>query len=231
MIEPRRRSGRRQFLTGYTWPAPPPAIHSVTGFAFAGETPCSGKTQNITASIYVHHHFWAPYFYLKAQDDWEDAHHVPHAPAMQKWNLRDFARRDGSRRRANLDAVAGLDQPGFLGSRPKVGGERQSAGLRPITARSWSPITRAGSACSRRSTCSTPHTSLKRGRIRFRSGPCRWHCACNRAMAINISAIRATTRSGRSSTAAKPWSSSMARTAPVAPRSRTVRACSARSSR
>jgi 6-methylsalicylate decarboxylase len=35
--------------------------------------------------IDLHHHFWAPE-YLKAQDDWEDAHHVPHIPAMQNWS-------------------------------------------------------------------------------------------------------------------------------------------------
>ncbi|HUB96643.1 MAG TPA: hypothetical protein VL993_12045, partial [Stellaceae bacterium] len=35
--------------------------------------------------IDLHHHFWAPE-YLKAQDDWEDAHHVPHFPTMQQWS-------------------------------------------------------------------------------------------------------------------------------------------------
>jgi 6-methylsalicylate decarboxylase len=34
--------------------------------------------------IDMHHHFWAPE-YLKAQDDFEDRHHVPHYAAMQKW--------------------------------------------------------------------------------------------------------------------------------------------------
>jgi len=35
--------------------------------------------------IDLHHHFWAPE-YLKAQVDWEDAHHAPHVPAMMSWS-------------------------------------------------------------------------------------------------------------------------------------------------
>src|ERR1700749_4867401 len=72
-------ASRRQFLTGL---AAPSAAAAAPDLSFAQQAkPAKPKHHGV---IDVHHHFWAPE-YLKAQDDWEDAHHLPHAPQMQNW--------------------------------------------------------------------------------------------------------------------------------------------------
>src|SRR5579875_1993164 len=74
-------ASRRQFLTGLAAAGAAAAMPS--GLAFAqGAKAAKPKHHGV---IDVHHHFWAPE-YLKAQDDWEDAHHVPHLPGMQNWS-------------------------------------------------------------------------------------------------------------------------------------------------
>jgi 6-methylsalicylate decarboxylase len=73
-------ASRRQFMAGLA-AASAAAAAAVPSFAQAGGAPAKPKHHGV---IDTHHHFWAPE-YLKAQDDWEDAHHVPHYFAMQKW--------------------------------------------------------------------------------------------------------------------------------------------------
>jgi predicted TIM-barrel fold metal-dependent hydrolase len=75
-------ASRRQFLAGLAAAGAAIAASApISSFAQAGSAPAKPKHHGV---IDVHHHFWAPE-YLKAQDDWEDAHHVPHAPPMQNW--------------------------------------------------------------------------------------------------------------------------------------------------
>src|SRR5579875_3199702 len=77
-------ASRRAFLTGLA--AAGATATMTSGLAFgqqASKTEAAAKPKH-HGVIDVHHHFWAPE-YLKAQDDWEDAHHVPHAPPMQSW--------------------------------------------------------------------------------------------------------------------------------------------------
>jgi 6-methylsalicylate decarboxylase len=73
-------ASRRQFLTGLA--AVGAAAAATSGLALAQPAkPAAAKHHGV---IDVHHHFWAPE-YLKAQDDWEDSHHVPRLPGMQNW--------------------------------------------------------------------------------------------------------------------------------------------------
>src|SRR5579875_2965198 len=81
MTEHSDAASRRQFLTGLAAAGASMAMGS--GLALAQQAkPGKPKHHGV---IDVHHHFWAPE-YLKAQDDWEDAHHVPHLPGMQNWS-------------------------------------------------------------------------------------------------------------------------------------------------
>lgn len=68
-------SSRRQFLAGLAVSGA--ATMAMPGLGWAQMPKNHGVVD-------VHHHFWAPE-YLKAQDDWENAHHLPHFPAMQSW--------------------------------------------------------------------------------------------------------------------------------------------------
>src|SRR5579863_9043962 len=81
MNVPRPDSSRRQFLTGLAAAGAAATVSSGLAFAQQAE-PTKPKRRGV---IDVHHHFWAP-DYLKAQDDWEDAHHIPHLPGMQSWS-------------------------------------------------------------------------------------------------------------------------------------------------
>ncbi|HEY3917475.1 MAG TPA: amidohydrolase family protein [Stellaceae bacterium] len=72
-------ASRRAFLGGLAAAGAAAALPAAPILAQAAAAP---KHRGV---IDVHHHFWAPE-YLKAQDDWEDAHHVPHLPGMQNWS-------------------------------------------------------------------------------------------------------------------------------------------------
>lgn len=68
-------SSRRQFLGGLATAGA--ATMLVPGQVWAQSPKHHGVVD-------LHHHFWAPE-YLKAQVDWENAHHLPHFPTMMKW--------------------------------------------------------------------------------------------------------------------------------------------------
>jgi 6-methylsalicylate decarboxylase len=76
-------ASRRAFLTGLAAAGAAATMASGLAFGQQAQQPAAAKPKH-HGVIDVHHHFWAPE-YLKAQDDWEDAHHVPHAPQMQNW--------------------------------------------------------------------------------------------------------------------------------------------------
>ena len=108
-------SSRRQFLTGLAVAGAAAAIPA-TGFAQAAKPPAPAKPKH-HGVIDVHHHFWAP-DYLKAQDDWEDAHHVPHAPAMQNWSPEiSLAEMDRGGVQTSMLSLASISQ-GFWGLDP-----------------------------------------------------------------------------------------------------------------
>jgi predicted TIM-barrel fold metal-dependent hydrolase len=73
-------SSRRQFLTGV---AAAGAATAIPGASWA-QAPAKTPKPKHHGVIDLHHHFWSPE-YLKLQNGWEDAHHAPHAPAMQNW--------------------------------------------------------------------------------------------------------------------------------------------------
>lgn len=73
----RLATSRRQVLTGLATAGIASMLHPARALAQAPKPKHHGV-------IDMHHHFWAPE-YLKAQDDYEDQHHVPHYGAMQKW--------------------------------------------------------------------------------------------------------------------------------------------------
>ncbi|HVA12927.1 MAG TPA: amidohydrolase family protein [Stellaceae bacterium] len=79
-------ASRRQFLTGLAAAsAAAVATSPLPSFAQAGAAPAAKPAKpKHHGVIDTHHHFWAPE-YLKAQDDWGKAHHVPPFPAMEKW--------------------------------------------------------------------------------------------------------------------------------------------------
>ena len=74
-------TSRRTFLAGLAAAGAAATLPAAPVFAQAPKT-AAPKHHGV---IDVHHHFWAP-DYLRAQDDWEDAHHVPHLPGMQSWS-------------------------------------------------------------------------------------------------------------------------------------------------
>jgi predicted TIM-barrel fold metal-dependent hydrolase len=70
-------ASRREFLTGLA----AAGGAAMLPFHASLAQPAQPKHHGV---IDVHHHFWAPE-YLKAQVDWENAHHVPHYPGMEQW--------------------------------------------------------------------------------------------------------------------------------------------------
>lgn len=73
-------ASRRDFLAGLA--AAGAAATMTSGLAF-GQASTAAKPKH-HGVIDVHHHFWAPE-YLKAQDSWEEAHHLPPYPGMREW--------------------------------------------------------------------------------------------------------------------------------------------------
>ncbi len=74
-------SSRRQFLTGVAAAGAASTVPLSASWAQGAAKPPKPKHHGV---IDLHHHFWSPE-YLKLQNGWEDAHHLPHAPAMQNW--------------------------------------------------------------------------------------------------------------------------------------------------
>lgn len=104
-------ASRRQFLTGLA--AAGAAAATMTSGLALGQQAKTAKPKH-HGVIDVHHHFWAPE-YLKAQDDWEDAHHVPHAPAMQNWRPEvSLAEMDRAGVQTSMLSLASISQ-GFWG--------------------------------------------------------------------------------------------------------------------
>lgn len=112
-------ASRRQFLAGLAAAGaaaatalPIPSL-AQTG---AGLAPKPAKPTH-HGVIDTHHHFWAPE-YLKAQDDWEDAFHVPHYFAMQKWTPEvSLAEMDKSGVQTAVLSLASISD-GFWGLNP-----------------------------------------------------------------------------------------------------------------
>lgn len=96
-------ANRRQFLTGLAAAGTAAMLPLGTGFAQTAQPKHHGV-------IDVHHHFWAP-DYLKAQVDWEDAHHVPHYPGMQQWTPEvSLAEMDKAGVRTSVLSLASISQ-------------------------------------------------------------------------------------------------------------------------
>jgi len=74
-------ASRREFLTGLAAAGAAATLTPDLAFAQAKTTAAKPKHHGV---IDVHHHFWAP-DYLKAQDDWEGARHIPPYPGMREW--------------------------------------------------------------------------------------------------------------------------------------------------
>ena len=103
-------ASRREFLTGLAVAGA--AATMTSGLAF-GQAKNAAKPKH-HGVVDVHHHFWAPE-YLKAQDDWEDAHHVPHLPGMQNWRPEvSLAEMDRAGVQTSMLSLASISQ-GFWG--------------------------------------------------------------------------------------------------------------------
>ncbi|HEX3972027.1 MAG TPA: amidohydrolase family protein [Stellaceae bacterium] len=102
-------ASRRAFLTGLA--AAGATATMASGLAFGQQaTKTAAAKPKHHGVIDVHHHFWAP-DYLKAQDDWEDAHHVPHAPPMQHWTPEvSLAEMDKSGVQTSILSLASISQ-------------------------------------------------------------------------------------------------------------------------
>jgi predicted TIM-barrel fold metal-dependent hydrolase len=75
-------ASRRRFLGGLAVTGA--ALSLPVGSALAQPAKPAVAKPKHHGVIDLHHHFWAP-DYLKAQTDWEDAHHAPHVPGMLTW--------------------------------------------------------------------------------------------------------------------------------------------------
>jgi predicted TIM-barrel fold metal-dependent hydrolase len=101
-------ASRRAFLAGLAAAGATATVGA--GLAFGQQAQRANTATKHHGVIDVHHHFWAP-DYLKAQDDWEDAHHVPHAPQMQNWRPEvSLAEMDKSGVQTSMLSLASISQ-------------------------------------------------------------------------------------------------------------------------
>lgn len=78
-------ASRRAFLTGLAAAGATATMASSLAFGQQATKTAAAAKPKHHGVIDVHHHFWAP-DYLKAQDAWEGAHHVPPYPGMNEWS-------------------------------------------------------------------------------------------------------------------------------------------------